>query len=193
MLEHIHHSNLIENIDDPSEDHQSLMAWSWLEDQQRIDQPVLLELHRLITLRQLPPSERGHYRKVNVRVGRHHLPDPMVAQGQIYNWLLDLMNHWKTLDPKEMHIRFEKIHPFIDGNGRTGRMLMWWHERMLGREPTLINIKDRQDYYKWFKTKEEIAADEDRELQRMLDISKYLYSREMFNYGDKKDEIAKDS
>ncbi len=155
MEDHIRESNLIESIDDAAEDRRSLKAWKWLEKQIRITQPVLLELHNRITLKQLPAAERGHYRHVNVRVGNYYPPAPMIAQGQIYGWCLDLMDHWKTLDPKDMHIRFEKIHPFIDGNGRTGRMLMWWHEKKLGREPMLIrsNEADRHYYYKWFQDK----------------------------------------
>ena len=60
---------------------------------------------------------------------------------------------WQELEPKDMHVRFEKIHPFVDGNGRTGRMLMWLHEYWLGREPTLIrsNEADRHYYYQWFR------------------------------------------
>lgn len=155
MIEHIRHSNLIEDIDDPKEDARSLKAWQWLDTQDKITQPVLLELHKMITKAQLPASQAGKYRQVTVYVGGYTAPPPAVASGQIYGWCLDLMKDWKTLDPKEMHVRFEKIHPFIDGNGRTGRMLMWWHEKKLGREPTLIrsNSADRHYYYQWFKEK----------------------------------------
>ena len=80
-------------------------------------------------------------------------PGPFVAQQMAYEWLMDLIFHRATLDPKEMHIRFEKIHPFVDGNGRTGRILMWWHEIKNGQEPTLIrsNEADRHYYYQWFQ------------------------------------------
>ena len=66
------------------------------------------------------------------------------------NWFQDMIQYRKK-DPKEMHIRFEKIHPFADGNGRTGRMLMWWHEIKLEREPTLILNAEKEKYYKWFE------------------------------------------
>lgn len=157
MADHIRQSNLIENIDDPEEDRRSLAAWGWLIQQPKITQAVLLELHKRITANQLLKEDAGFYRRVDVRVGAHYPPSPIIATAMIHNWLLDLTHHWKALDPKEMHIAFEQIHPFVDGNGRTGRMLMWWHERKLGREPTLLrsNKADRSNYYSWFKTKKE--------------------------------------
>lgn len=149
----IRESNLIEGIDNPVEDERSWAAWEWLKDQDQISIPVLLELHKRITAAQLHHSESGAFRKVPVSVGGYMPPGPFVAQQMAYEWLMDLIFHRATLDPKEMHIRFEKIHPFVDGNGRTGRMLMWWHEVKNGQEPTLIrsNEADRHYYYQWFQ------------------------------------------
>lgn len=151
MSEHIRQSNLIENIDDPREDRQSMVAWQFLRDQRRISQPTLLDLHSLITKNQLAPAESGRYRQVMVTVGPHVPPEPFLAQQLIYNWLYAMLDHWKTLDPIEMHIRFEKIHPFVDGNGRTGRMLLWWHQIKQGEEPTLFTFAEREKYYELFR------------------------------------------
>lgn len=151
MLRHIHNSNLIESIDDPEEDAQSCEAWAYLIQHKKFNLDTIFETHRLITLNQLPATETGHMRKVDVWVGGRACPAPYLAAEMLNNWVLDMRAHWKTLNPKEMHIQFEKIHPFIDGNGRTGRMLMWQHERLLGQKPTLINYPDRLDYYRWFK------------------------------------------
>jgi Fic family protein len=114
---------------------------------------IVLKLHHRITRAQLPSTQAGHFRMAQVWVGKYQPPGPGLARLRIMDWIMDLRYHWRTLDPKAMHIRFEQIHPFIDGNGRTGRMLMWWHEKKLGREPTLIrsNEWDRFDYYSWFK------------------------------------------
>lgn len=150
MLPYIRNSNLIENIDSRFEDRRSAFAWNWLMDQPLITLPVLLELHNKITAKQLPKGERGEFRKVNVTVGGRLCPAPELSKQITINWLYDMLEHAKTLDPKEMHIRFEKAHPFVDGNGRTGRMLMWWHEVQLGRKPTFISWENRSDYYSWF-------------------------------------------
>lgn len=151
MMPYIRSSNLIENIDNPREDRRSAKAWNWLMDQPLISLPVLLELHHRITAKQLPKGERGEFRKVNVQVGGRLCPAPELSKQITINWLYDMLEHAKTLEPKEMHIRFEKAHPFVDGNGRTGRMLMWWHEVQLGRTPTFVGWENRRDYYQWFK------------------------------------------
>ena len=151
MQDHIHQSNLIESISDPAEDAQSLIAWEYISKQSHIGIPELLETHRLITLHQLNEKEAGNFRTVPVWIGGYKLlPAPFMAQQLIRNLLIDLVQRPEEIDPKEAHIRFEHAHPFIDGNGRTGRMLMWWHEHKINRKPTLIRYEDRQDYYNWF-------------------------------------------
>ncbi len=154
MLDLIRESNLIEGIDDHDEDMQSLVAWGYLSMQQSLNHSVIRKTQKLITLHQkgLLPHQKGYYRdlsKAEVRVGKHIAPASGLVKGLMDNWLLD----YKSLTPQEAHIRFEKIHPFVDGNGRTGRMLMWWHELKLGGAPTLIrsNEADRHYYYAWFR------------------------------------------
>ncbi len=149
-LDFIHNSNLIENINSAKEDRQSWDAWTWFSQQEMISQPTLLELHAKITRYNLSKQYRGSYRDVDVTVGGRLCPTPFLAKQQIYNWLYD-MQEWKKHDPKKMHVRFEKIHPFIDGNGRTGRMLMWWHELQTGKPATMISFANRRLYYDWFK------------------------------------------
>lgn len=152
MIQHIRESNLIENIDDAAEDTQSLKAWAYLIRRKALTHEVVRQVQRMITANQsdLSALEKGHYRdtsKVNVYVGEHYAPSWWMVDGLMANWLLDYVN----MAPKEAHARFEYIHPFVDGNGRTGRMLMWWHEHSLGQQPTLIEFKDRDNYYKWFR------------------------------------------
>lgn len=73
---------------------------------------------------------RGEYRNVQVMVGNYYPPAPVIVPGMMGNLFLDL----KDLDSFEAHIRFEKIHPFEDLNGRTGRLL-WLHKYIVdGRD-----------------------------------------------------------
>lgn len=66
---------------------------------------------------------RGEYRDCQVYVGEHTPPGPKLVPHLMSNLFLDL----EKMDSHEAHIRFEKIHPFEDLNGRTGRLL-WLHK-----------------------------------------------------------------
>jgi Fic family protein len=148
--EHIHQSNLIEGINDPEADRDSRMAWTWLVDQDVLNPLTIQILHWLITFNQLPGEHAGRFRKVNVMVGTRHCPHWEQVPGMMDEWLR-AMNLEPSRDPQEMHVWFEKIHPFIDGNGRTGRMLMWRHQMMLNMKPTLLRANERHKYYRWFE------------------------------------------
>lgn len=49
-------------------------------------------------------------------------------------------------DPWKMHVAFEKLHPFMDGNGRTGRALWAWHMKQLGLDPFALSFLHRFYY-----------------------------------------------
>jgi fido (protein-threonine AMPylation protein) len=53
---------------------------------------------------------------------------------------------------KHFHIEFEHIHPFTDGNGRIGRLILNKHRQSLGLPILIIHQgKEQYEYYKWFK------------------------------------------
>lgn len=145
MREHIHQSNLIESVTDPREVTQSLRAWQYLARQPEITEDVVLKTHYLI-MERLWHNIAGHYRDCNVEVGGRVCPSWHSVPFRMEEWLLT----FQKMTPQEAHVKFEHIHPFRDGNGRTGRMLMWWHEKSLGQEPTLIKFDERFKYYRWF-------------------------------------------
>ncbi len=65
------------------------------------------------------------------------------------------------------HAKFENIHPFADGNGRTGRMVMNYLLLYLGHPPIIIHEEDRKEYYKGLE-----AWDEEQNLEVLLGFLK---------------------
>jgi Fic family protein len=96
-----------------------------------ITKEFILEMHNLIvanTLRQDLISQSGRYRTVQVFVGRSIPPKPQDVPKKMAGLLRWYYTNKKKLHPLVLasyfHTEFEKIHPFVDGNGRVGRLLM---------------------------------------------------------------------
>ena len=65
------------------------------------------------------------------------------------------------------HAKFENIHPFADGNGRTGRLAMNYYLLLHGHPPVIIHEEDRKEYYAALE-----AWDERQELDPLVDFLK---------------------
>lgn len=95
-----------------------------------IRQTDILELHRILAGEVMDQGEAGKYRMIAVRVGQYLPPPPDAVSGLMFE-LLEWWNGAATklspiLSSAILHYRFEAIHPFADGNGRTGRALALW-------------------------------------------------------------------
>ena len=96
-----------------------------------ITKEFILELHRLVvmnTLREDLVSQIGKYRTVQVFIGDSIPPKPHEVPEKITNLLKWYSKNKDKLHPlivaSYFHTEFEKIHPFVDGNGRVGRLIM---------------------------------------------------------------------
>ena len=103
------------------------------------------------------PEIAGKFRKYRVRVGAYVAPDWHDIT-RLMSQLMKFVNETK-LNPVELaaraHYRFEKIHPFGDGNGRIGRLIMnsiLWHD---GYPMLIIEFKKRKFYYRGLQKDEE--------------------------------------
>ena len=90
----------------------------------------ILKLHKVIAADVMDQGEAGRYRTGQVWVGRFKPPPPEDVSGLMF----ELLAWWNKQAPELspvissaiIHHRFETIHPFADGNGRTGRALALW-------------------------------------------------------------------
>ena len=97
----------------------------------------------------LPPKERGKFRTVRVWVGnREGMPSEQIPS-LVEDWIKKANS--SLLNEKELHVEFEKIHPFIDGNGRMGRILMNWARAKTNHPIMVIYERNKFAYYEWFK------------------------------------------
>ena len=96
----------------------------------RLTHEDVLRLHAIIAGAVMDQGEAGRYRSIRVRVGTYLPPPPEDVSGLMFEflewWNRDSAKLSPVLSSAIVHYRFEAIHPFADGNGRTGRTLALW-------------------------------------------------------------------
>ena len=117
-----------------------------------ISERIIKEIHFLVLADK--KDDRGVYRRVPVRImGAHHEPvQPFLIASKMEQLLRDFAESTEHVVTKlaRFHIEFEGIHPFIDGNGRTGRLLVNLELMKAGYPPIDIKFTDRIMYYNAF-------------------------------------------
>ena len=117
----------------------------------------VLELHQILAAEVMDQGEAGRYRDIQVFVGRY---TPLAPQrvnglmGELFDWWNGAARDWSpVISSAIVHYQFEDIHPFADGNGRTGRALALWELYRRGFDTHHIFAKDevhgedRAQYY----------------------------------------------
>lgn len=154
-LEAINHSEAIE------------LLFDFVKNKVSFNESLLLQFHGLI-LRGINRVHAGRYRSVNVRItGAEHIPPEHYMIGPLMESYFSFYRvSQNTLHPvllaAEMHERLVTIHPFIDGNGRTSRLVMNLILATHGY-PMAILKGDQASRLKYFKTLEAVQMDGDPE------------------------------
>jgi Fic family protein len=123
--------------------------------EQELTLEVMLSLHKML-ISNIRDDIAGRFRKEDeyVRVGTHIAPAPKEIQERLQNMLTEYNSHAAEHIIKriaKLHLEFEYTHPFVDGNGRIGRVLMNYLLIREGYVPINITFVDRKKYYEAFR------------------------------------------
>lgn len=143
MTEHfevINHKEAILFVEDLIASHRELSEWT------------IKNIHALI-LKGIDNSNAGKYRTENVLIsGAKHIPPKhFVVNALMQQMIEEYRTEWNSFHPVVrstlLHGEFVKIHPFIDGNGRTARLLLNFELIKSGYTPIIIRNDQRAAYY----------------------------------------------
>ncbi|MEG1016110.1 MAG: Fic family protein [Bacilli bacterium] len=146
-------------------------AYYYIEDlikeKKQLTEREILNIHSLVLMDR--SEDKGRYRNINVRIlnTTAEVAPPYLIKPKMEE-LLDWYNHSDLNQIEKIavfHLKFETIHPFIDGNGRTGRLILNFELMKNGYVPINIKYKDRRRYYDAFK-----AWNEKEDSSLMVDL-----------------------
>ena len=138
-LEAINHEQAILYLDDLVKTENPINEWN------------IKSIHQLI-LKGIDNNNAGQYRKENVIIkGAVHVPPDYLQLPELMEKLIINYNTWNKYHPiikaALLHGELVKIHPFVDGNGRTSRLLMNLDLMNSGYLPVIIKKESRLKYY----------------------------------------------
>ena len=138
-LEAINHEKAILFLDDLVKDNEPISEWN------------IKNIHQLV-LKDIDNENAGRYRKENVTIkGATHIPPDYLKLPELMEKLILTYNTWSEYHPiiqaALLHGELVKIHPFVDGNGRTSRLLMNLDLMNNGYNPVIIKKESRLKYY----------------------------------------------
>lgn len=122
---------------------------------QELDEKVILLLHKML-IGGIDDDIAGRFRQKGeyVRVGTHIAPSPEHIERSIEAIIDEYFSDLKTFFVDKIakfHLDFETIHPFNDGNGRIGRVIINYQLQRLGFPSVIIRNKEKSDYYNAFR------------------------------------------
>ena len=129
-----------------------LYAQKLVSDKISISERVIKDIHSLVLMDK--PDDKGVYRRIPVTImgAYHEPPQPYLVPAQMEQLLAAQKETKRHIieNAALFHLDFEGIHPFVDGNGRTGRLILNLMLMQRGYPPINVKFADRQRYYSCF-------------------------------------------
>jgi len=125
---------------------------SWVQKEEPFTEHAIRNLHHLV-LKGIDEANAGRYRTVNVKIGgAKHVPPECLnvpsLMAEFVEWHNALAMTMHAIErAARVHVDFVGIHPFVDGNGRTSRLLMNLELMKAGFPPVVIPVERRLEYY----------------------------------------------
>jgi excisionase family DNA binding protein len=117
-----------------------------------ISERVIRDIHSLVLIDR--PEDKGVYRRIPVKImgAFHEPPQPYLVPVQMERLVREAARDKRHSIEKTalFHLNFEGVHPFIDGNGRTGRLILNLMLMQAGYPPINVKFTDRKRYYACF-------------------------------------------
>lgn len=117
-----------------------------------VSERVIKDIHSLVLMDR--PEDKGVYRRIPVKIvgAQHEPPQPYLVPSQMEQLVQGQKEKKRHVieNAALFHLNFESIHPFIDGNGRTGRLLLNLMLMQEGYPPVDVKFADRKRYYSCF-------------------------------------------
>ena len=138
-LEAINHEKAILYLNDLVKENNPITEWN------------IKSVHQLV-LKDIDDENAGRYRRENVTIkGATHIPPDYLKVPELMEKLVLNYENWNDFHPiiqaALLHGELVKIHPFVDGNGRTSRLFMNLVFMNHGYNPVIIKKENRLEYY----------------------------------------------